>query len=108
MTTHRLDRLVQAMREGRYRLTLHAEHEREADAVLIGELVEAFGSESVELVEEYDNDPRGPSALVLGFTAMKSPLHAVVGFASPDIVVFITIYRPDPDLWKEWRARQQL
>ena len=68
MATYQLDRLFQAMREGRYRLTLHAEHEREADTVLIGELAEAFGSDSVELVEEHDNDPRGPSALVLGFT----------------------------------------
>ncbi len=85
-------------------MTEHAEREREADAVSMIEVEEAFSSD-VELLEDYPNDPRGHSALCLGFTRQGTPIHAVVSTASPDIVVFVTLYRPDPKLWRDWRRR---
>ena len=98
-------RIVQAVRDRAYRLTDHAEYEREADAISVVELEQAFGSEILELLENYPEDPRGSSALLLGFTSEGNPLHAVVSVSSPDIVVFITLYRPDPTLWHNWRRR---
>lgn len=100
-----IQRISETVRRGAYRLTVHAESQREADAIFAREIGEAFGSESIELLEEYPDDPRGLSALFLGFTRARSPLHAVIGLSSPDVVVFITLYRPDPGLWYDWRRR---
>ncbi|MBM3944018.1 MAG: DUF4258 domain-containing protein [SAR202 cluster bacterium] len=98
-------RIRQTIRNGAYRLTLHAEQEREADAITVQEIEDAFGAENVELLEEYADDPRGHSVLYLGFTRDGQPIHAVLGLSEPDTVVFITVYRPRPDLWYEWRKR---
>ena len=100
-----IQRIREAVRRDGYRLTAHAESEREADIISVQEIEEAFGSESIELLEEYPDDPRGSSTLLLGFTKAESPLHAVIGLSSPDVIVFITLYRPDPDLWYDWRRR---
>ena len=95
----------QADRSGVYRLTDHAERERETDAISVREIEEAFGSENSELLEDYPDDPRGPSALFLGFTGDGSPVHAVVGLSMVDLVVFVTFYRPRVELWYDWRRR---
>jgi hypothetical protein len=79
--------------------------EREADAISLQEIEEAFGSESLELLEDYPSDPRGASALFLGFTKASRPLHTVIGTAGPGLVVFITLYRPNARLWYNWRRR---
>ncbi|MBI3742848.1 MAG: DUF4258 domain-containing protein, partial [Chloroflexi bacterium] len=97
------DRLREALRTRSYRLTQHAEQEREADTITIAELSQAFGSAAAELLEDYPTDPRGHSALFLGFTSEDHPLHAVVGFADPGTAVFVTVYRPDPKEWYDWR-----
>ena len=39
-----------AIGRGAYRLTEHAEREREADGVFVHEIEEAFGSDTVELL----------------------------------------------------------
>jgi hypothetical protein len=100
-----LERVTQAFAARRYRLTAHAEQEREAEAISVNEILEAFGYHRVELIEEYPDDPRGSSALVLGFTAKGQALHGVVGLAEPDIVVVVTVYRPDRTKWENWRRR---
>ena len=101
----RLSMVVKGFLRGRYRLTAHAEQEREDDAISRREIVEAFGSHSIEIIEDYPNDPRGASVLVLAFNQQGSPLHAVIGLGDPDIVVIVTIYRPDPAHWENWRQR---
>ena len=93
------------VRGGGYRLTVHAEAERENDAISIAELEYALGSERLELLENYQDDPRGASGLFLGFTDVGQPIHAVVGLSNPNLIVVITVYRPDPELWYNWLGR---
>jgi hypothetical protein len=57
------------------------------------------------VIEDYPDDPRGASFLLLGFTEMGKPIHAVCTLA--DVVVIITLYRPDPARWIEWRRRKE-
>jgi len=90
----------------RYRITFHAEFEREADKIFISEIEEAFSSENCMIVEDYPEDKRGHSSLVLGFTKEGLPIHMVCAFHE-DILVIITVYRPDPDLWVDWRIRKE-
>lgn len=100
-----LDRLRALIKARRYRLTLHAEQERDADEITIGEIEQAFSGPRAEVIEDYPDDPRGPSVLVLGWTEADVPLHAVWSIHE-NTAVLITIYRPDPKLWTDWRKRK--
>lgn len=100
-----LERLRTLVRAGRYRVTLHAEQERDADQITIEEIEQAYTSVSAETIEDYPHDPRGHSALVLAFTDSGEPLHAVWAIHE-GTAILITIYRPDAKLWTNWRKRK--
>ena len=104
MQPNHVRRVRRAFETGTYRLTHHAETEREDDAITIEELEDALCSPDLELLEDYPEDPRGTSALFLGFTQTGAPIHAVLGLTRPEVVV-VTVYRPDPMLWYNWRRR---
>ncbi|MDO8283180.1 MAG: DUF4258 domain-containing protein [Thermodesulfovibrionia bacterium] len=89
-----------------YRLTFHAEIERDADCISIIELEEALTNDSCELIENYPDDQRGHSFLLLGFLSQNQPVHAVCSIHE-DTLVIITVYRPDQELWINWRTRKE-
>jgi len=99
--------IQQKVRAKSYRLTSHAEREREADQITVREIEEALLSERCEVIENYPDDPRGASCLVLGFTEERLPLHLVCGVSLPDVMVIITVYRPHPGKWFDWRIRKE-
>lgn len=99
-----VERIRRLVRQGRYRLSLHAERERDADRITIAELEEAL-TRSSELIEDYPGDRRGHSCLVLGF-ARRKPIHAVCAMHDRTLVI-VTVYRPDPELWQDWRVRKE-
>ena len=92
----------------KYEFSKHAEREREADKITVEELEEALVN--CETIEEYPDDPRGPSCLVLGFSG-KRPIHAVCALKTdPDEVLIITIYDPSkrPEKWTaDYRKRKE-
>ncbi|HLC21982.1 MAG TPA: DUF4258 domain-containing protein [Candidatus Methylomirabilis sp.] len=94
--------------EGRYTFSKHAEREREADMIQIRELEEAL--KGCEIIEDYPNDPRGPSCLVLGFSGAR-PIHAVCSPKhDPQDLLLITVYDPSrrPDAWTDdYRRRRR-
>jgi hypothetical protein len=61
------------VRQQKYRLTIHAEKEREEDQITRQELEEAVLSDQFQVIEDYPLDPRGPSCLLLGFTQASLP-----------------------------------
>ena len=95
------------VRQKKYRLTIHAEKEREADQITQREIEESILSTQCEVIEDYPTDPRGPSCLVLGFTHASLPIHMVCGHLSEEEFIVITIYRPDPEQWIDWRIRKE-
>ena len=60
-----------------------------------------------EILEEYANDPRGPSALLLGHSDGRSPLHAVCAFDPGGILVIITVYEPQLPEWLDESTRSR-
>ena len=90
----------------KYRLTFHAEVEREVDKIFISEIEEAFSSDSCMIIEDYPDDKRGHSSLVLGFTKEGLPIHMVCALHE-DILVIITLYRPASELWVDWQIRKE-
>lgn len=89
----------------KYRLTSHAENERDADKITLEEIKDAFLSLKAEIIEDYPNDPRGPSCLILGFTKYNRPAHIVCGMEGLGLLVVITVYRPDQNEWFDWKIR---
>jgi hypothetical protein len=89
---------------GAYGLSLHADDERLADGLTVLEVEEALAS--AEMLEEYPDDPRGPSCLVLGFTGGQ-PVHVVCGLTRQGRMLVITVYRPLPPKWKDPRTRNR-
>ena len=87
------------IRREKYEFSIHAEKEREADQITVEEFEEALAH--CEMVEDYPNDSRGASCLVLGFSDER-PIHAVCAVRSqPEEVLIITVYDPSkrPEKW---------
>lgn len=95
------------IREEKYRLTQHAENERESDKITIEEIEQAFLSQQREIIEKYPNDPRGESCLISGFTKEQKPIHPACGIQEENFLIVITVYRPDPKLWTDYRKRKE-
>ncbi len=94
--------------QGRYEFSHHAEKEREADEISMHELEEALIG--CEIIEDYPDDPRGPSFLVLGFCDER-PIHAVCSIRTePEELLLITVYDPSkhPYEWTDhYRKRRE-
>jgi len=59
------------------------------------------------IIEDYPEDRRGPSCLILGFVG-KRPLHVVCGRLDADALLIITAYEPDPMEWEsDWKTRKR-
>ena len=100
-----LNDIVNAIRHERIRVTDHADEEAQADELTFdGILVSVFQG---EIIEEYPTDYPLPSCLVFGETFAGEPVHSVWAYNErTDWAVLITVYRPDPQRWIEWRKRR--
>ena len=59
-----------------------------------------------EVIEEYPDDPRGPSCLVCGKGRSGEYIHTVCGF-SGDRIWIVTVYQPDRKEWLDHRTRRR-
>ncbi len=87
--------------EGKYGFSKHAERELRLDMILTEELEEAL--KNCEIIEDYPDDPRGASCLVLGFSGRR-PVHAVCTLKTdPEELFLITVYDPSkrPEKWTD-------
>ena len=94
----------ESVASGAYELSLHADDERLADQLTMDELEEVLAS--AELLEDYPDDPRGHSCLVLGHTGGR-PVHVVCGLTRQGRLLVITVYLPSPPKWKDPRTRNR-
>ena len=61
---------------------------------------------SGEVIEDYPQDPRGPSCLLLGVGEGGRSLHVVCS-PKDDYLAIITAYVPDPEQWSaDFRRRR--
>jgi Domain of unknown function (DUF4258) len=72
---YRVDQTTDSFRN--YEFSGHAEDERQAERISIADVEAALLNG--ELLEDYPNDPRGPSCLVLGYGIPGYPIHVVCG-----------------------------
>ena len=105
MSTIALLDLVDAIRRDRLRITDHADEEAQADRFSYDDIF--YSVHHGEIIEQYPDDFPFPSCLVYGSTRDGDPVHSVWAYkASNQWAVLITVYRPDPDRWINWRTRR--
>jgi hypothetical protein len=100
-----LQQIKQAIAHDKVRVTSHADDEMAADGLFLDILLQA--TLNGETIEDYPMDHPLPSCLVLGFTKKGEPVHSVWAYNElTERAVLITVYRPDPERWYEWRIRK--
>ncbi|MBI4519079.1 MAG: DUF4258 domain-containing protein [Deltaproteobacteria bacterium] len=102
----RLLDIIEAIDGPLFRVTDHADEETHADGLTLDEI--CFSVRHGEIIEEYPADRPYPSCLVYGRAIGENPVHSVWAYnAAARWAVLVTVYRPDPDRWIEWRQRRR-
>jgi hypothetical protein len=100
--------LKAALGAGRVVITQHADREARTDGLNLTE-VRVSGLSNGDIIEDYPDDPRGQSCLILCTLPDGRPVHTCWGYQSSlGWATLITIYRPDaqPHKWSpDWRSR---
>ena len=86
-----------------YEISFHAEKERYAESISLADIEAAILNG--EILEDYPDDPRGESCLILGY-AEGRPIHVVCGYTSTHAIRVITVYLPKPPKWRDERTRR--
>ena len=98
--------IIEAIRANRVRITDHADEEAEADHLTFDEIY--FSVLRGEVIKDYPTDKPYPSCLIYGQTFSGDPVHSVWAYNKRNRwAVLITVYRPDPGLWINWRERRR-
>jgi hypothetical protein len=99
-----IERVKALVRQRRYKTSHHAEVERETETITIDDIKTAILNG--ELLEDYPDDLRGHSCLMLGTAEDGRPLHVVLTIlAQIEEVLIITVYVPMPPKWLDPRTR---
>ena len=100
-----IEDIIDAIRNHRIRITDHADEEAQADRLSFDEVfISVFQG---QVIEDYPDDKLFPSCLIYGDTFSGEPVHSVWAYNQENRwAVLITVYRPDPQRWIDWRTRR--
>jgi hypothetical protein len=93
------------VRRRRYEFSRHAVDQSMLRGISVAEVEEALLSRS-EVIEDYPDDKRGPTCLILGLTNAGRPLHIQVSHPSRPVLKIVTLYEPDRTRWTDFRRRK--
>jgi hypothetical protein len=96
--------LRQQLATGKFEFSRHAFRRAVERNISDREIREA--GRKAEIIEDYPDDKFSASALMLGFTATKRPLHFQVSLMDAPLVKIITIYEPNPNEWIHHKQRR--
>lgn len=98
--------LIDTIQFDRVRVTDHADEEAQADALGLTDIL--YSVSRGEIIEDYPADRPYPSCLIFGNNAKQEPIHSIWAYnVDTQWAVLITVYRPDPDRWINWRERRR-
>jgi hypothetical protein len=92
-----LRQIQSSIRDAGFSLTMHALQQITARDIPVHYLRDALLSSKAVIIEDYPEDPRGPSCLVYSEISNQA-LHIQV--SHPPEIVIISAYQPDPRIWK--------
>ena len=97
--------IISAIQANRINITQHARKEAKDDNLLLDEIL--YSTQKGEVIEDYPTDTPYPSCLISGKNQDDQPIHSVWAYAmGSQIAILITVYRPDPNQWIEWKIRR--
>lgn len=91
-----LEEISEFFRNGDYYITRHGYEELDDDSITIEQLETAIGHDNPKIIEDYPNDPRGASCLILGDAISEIKIHVCIGVSGSKPEV-ITAYIPSPE-----------
>ncbi|MCK4860082.1 MAG: DUF4258 domain-containing protein [Candidatus Omnitrophica bacterium] len=98
--------IIEAIQFNQVRISNHADEEAEEDQLTFDEIY--FSVFHGEIIEDYSDDKPYPSCLIFGKTSSGDPVHTVWAYNKQNRwAVVITVYRPNPELWVNWRKRRK-
>ena len=101
-----LGHIQDAIQANRIRATDHAVEEAHMDRLTLDEI--DFSVLHGELIEDYPDAKPYPACLIYGATPDGEPVHSVWAYNEISRwAVLITVYRPDPRRWVNWRQRRR-
>lgn len=108
MKSSTFERVCKAVAEDRVHVSEHAYDEAFEDNLSVVDVIDE--TPNGDVIEDYPNDPRSPSCLVLLTADGGNPVHAVWAFDDGSgRAILITVYRPDPDRWSDdFRQRRSM
>jgi len=99
-----ISEIQKCLRLDKYEISYHAEKERYAENISLEAIKEAIFNG--EVLEDYPDDRRGPSCLILGLVN-NGPLHVVCGYSAKQWMRIITVYIPQRPKWVNERTRSR-
>ena len=101
-----IDLLRRSVDAGQLRITDHADEEMAADRFVLTDVLESL--RAGEIIEHYPSDHPLPSCLVYGQTTNGDHVHSVWAYNDvTTLAILVTVYRPDPERWIDWRVRRE-
>lgn len=98
--------IIEAVRAKRIRISEHADVEAQDDKLTFDEIFTSVFQG--EIIEDYPTDKPYPSCLIYGETFSGDPAHTVWSYNPENQwAVLITVYRPDPNIWINWKERRR-
>ena len=98
--------IIEAILAQRFRVTDHADEEAVNDRLALDDVLNSV--RHGEIVEDYPQDKPYPSCLVFGASPEGYPIHSVWAYnKGTRWAVLVTVYRPDPERWTNWRTRKK-
>lgn len=95
--------IQEQVRQGEYEISFHAEKERYAEDISLSDIETTILNGKI--LEDYSDDPRGESCLILGYAEERS-IHVVCGYTSTRSIRVITVYLPKQPKWQDERTRR--
>ncbi|MBI2912931.1 MAG: DUF4258 domain-containing protein [Chloroflexi bacterium] len=105
MSQDLLEQIRHRVARRQYAFTIHGVRQAEERNITPKQVEDAVLHEKAEIIEDYPDNPRGPSCLILGWTGDSRPLHVHVTY--PPVVLVITVYEPGEDRWADLRTRRR-
>ena len=100
-----IDNIIDSIKNDKIRITEHADEEAQSDNLSYEDIFTSVLNG--EIIETYPMDKPFPSVLIFGKNFKNEPIHSVWGYNKEnEWSVLITVYRPDPKLWIDWKKRR--
>ena len=102
MLENKIKSIAEKLQSGEYEISFHAQKEAYAEYITIFDLKSAIYDG--EILEDYPDDSRGESCLILGYSQNR-PIHIVCGYTPTRWIRIITTYVPRLPKWIDERTR---